>query len=170
MKCVARLLLLFCAIALLHYAASEVSAQAGSAQTDGIRPRCVDRFNSLDKNGDGVVTMDEFSAPKPVGDPSKVFKSLDANGDGVVSQSEFESKSHGRPNAAQAFKARDVDGDGVISEDEFATARQRRSPDDVFQKRDVNGDGQLTQDEFCGGPRGGRRGGAGRGPQTGQQQ
>lgn len=51
-------------------------------------------FNSLDTDGDGVVSAAEFAAAKPSDVSSdmaaKLFKSIDTDGDGSISSSEYE--------------------------------------------------------------------------------
>jgi hypothetical protein len=47
-------------------------------------------FSSLDLNGDGEVTLDEFKSHDiPRGDHTEVFNSIDTDADGVLTQSEF---------------------------------------------------------------------------------
>jgi hypothetical protein len=47
-------------------------------------------FKTLDLNGDGRLTLEEFKSHAiPRGDHQDVFKMIDANGDGVVTEDEF---------------------------------------------------------------------------------
>lgn len=47
-------------------------------------------FESIDLDGDGMVTMSEFSEQKlPHGDHSTLFNHIDTNEDGVISETEF---------------------------------------------------------------------------------
>jgi hypothetical protein len=57
---------------------------AGEYQRGGERRSLESRFQMMDKNGDGKITQDEFTAP------AEVFKRLDKNGDGVITKEELE--------------------------------------------------------------------------------
>jgi EF hand len=94
---------------------------------------------TLDKNGDGQLTPDEYLPPLPPGTP----------------------KDAPRPPTPAIVKALDVNGDGVIDASEIANAPAE------LRTLDKNGDGQLTPDEFIG-PRPPRQnGGAGNDKQWG---
>jgi hypothetical protein len=65
-----------------------------SQQNEQAQPRpmmkCQERFDALDTNHDGVVTMDEFMAVKhPGGRAQEIFTSRDINGDGKLTKEEF---------------------------------------------------------------------------------
>ena len=48
-------------------------------------------FSSLDLNGDGRLTLEEFRSHQiPHGDHDEAFSMIDANSDRIVTQSEFE--------------------------------------------------------------------------------
>ncbi|MEG3756044.1 EF-hand domain-containing protein [Psychromonas arctica] len=48
------------------------------------------QFSSVDTNGDGELTFDEFSNQEiPHGDHQAVFDDMDSDGNGVVSENEF---------------------------------------------------------------------------------
>lgn len=84
---------------------------------------------TLDKNGDGKLTADEYLPPLPADAPKDaprppvpaVVKALDANGDGVIDASEI-------ANAPAALKSLDKNGDGQLTPDEFIGPRPHRSP------------------------------------------
>jgi Ca2+-binding EF-hand superfamily protein len=119
-------------------------------------------FERFDKNGDGFVSKDEFTAGR-----TAFFTQLDANGDGFIDQGELDkaraawhqrmnkpaqgdttqqSQSGGtaqpKPEHRGFLQRMDTDGDGKISAAEFAAAG-----DQMFSKLDKNGDGKLAQDE-----------------------
>lgn len=62
-------------------------------------------FTSLDKNGDGSLTVTETTAILP----ADAFAKADANGDGKLSRAEFTSV------VAADFKKADLDGDGRLN-------------------------------------------------------
>ncbi len=112
------------------------------------------RLKSMDKNGDGKVSKDEYAGPAPF------FDRLDENKDGVVTKEEiarFQAELPGvpagnsipkpvvAPNASslpERFKAMDRDKDGRISREEF----RGRAP--LFNRLDVDKNGVLTIDEL----------------------
>jgi Ca2+-binding EF-hand superfamily protein len=51
--------------------------------TEQAKKQAVTRFKSMDKDGDGKVSRDEFTGPKPR------FDVLDRDGDGLVTEQEF---------------------------------------------------------------------------------
>jgi hypothetical protein len=84
---------------------------------------------TLDKNGDGKLTPDEYLPPLPADAPKDaprpplpaVVKALDANGDGVIDANEI-------ANAPAALKALDKNGDGQLTPDEFMGPRPHMGP------------------------------------------
>jgi len=78
-------------------------------------------LKTLDKNGDGQLTIEEYLGPKPPGAPAD--------------------NKH-KPPLPPVVKALDVNGDGVIDAAEIANAPT------ALLKLDKNGDGQLTRDEL----------------------
>lgn len=94
---------------------------------------------TLDKNGDGKLTADEYLPAKPADAPAdapkhptpKIVSALDANGDGVIDATEI-------ANASAALKTLDTNGDGQLTADEFAprppkgdNATAMNGPDDA---------------------------------------
>jgi hypothetical protein len=64
------------------------------------RPRCLEKFELFDRDGDGRVSPQEFDElALPYADPATIFRLRDANGDGVLSQGEFCSGHAKRPEA-----------------------------------------------------------------------
>jgi hypothetical protein len=75
---------------------------------------------TLDKNGDGQLTPDEYLPPRPPGADSNFH-----------------------PPRSPLVEALDVNHDGIIDASEIANA-----PAELLTL-DKNGDGQLTRDEYC---------------------
>jgi len=81
-------------------------------------------LKSLDKNGDGQLTPDEYLPPLPPNAPKDaprpplplIITALDANGDGVIDATEI-------ANAPAALKSLDKNGDGKLAPDEFMGPR-----------------------------------------------
>ena len=120
-----------------------------------------DMFLSLDLNGDGVLSQDEFRSAQV-----KTFADADIDGNGYLTNEEFPTlmaalfprafsngsraaTSHAvsdvRPvrSHSNAFNRFDENGDGLISREEFITQRMAR-----FFSLDTDGNGKLTWDEF----------------------
>ena len=93
---------------------------------------------TLDKNGDGKLTPDEYLPPLPADAPKDaprpplpaLVTALDANGDGVIDATEI-------ANAAAALKALDKNGDGQLTQDELRPQRPTRP--DSSDRGDANG-------------------------------
>jgi len=121
-------------------------------------------LKTLDKNGDGQLTPDEYMPPRPPGGPGGPGGPPDGAPPGGGSQSSGQGKHH-RP-VPPIVAALDTNGDGIISADEIANASAS------LLKLDKNGDGQLTPDEYMpprppggpGGPQDGPPGDAQRPP------
>jgi hypothetical protein len=78
-------------------------------------------LKTLDKNGDGQLTEDEYLPPRPAGDTGApprhhprpaIIAALDANHDGVIDAGEI-------ANAPAALKTLDKNGDGQLTRDEY---------------------------------------------------
>ena len=84
---------------------------------------------TLDKNGDGKLTPDEYMPPLPKDAPANaprpplplIVKALDANGDGVIDAAEI-------ANAPAALKSLDKSGDGRLTPDEYIGVRPPMGP------------------------------------------
>lgn len=81
---------------MIGFAALLLTAETLCAQTSGDTPRrgCRNRFISMDVNGDGMITMEEFlRSPHYRVDPESRFNVLDSNGNGSLTVQEFCSNS-----------------------------------------------------------------------------
>jgi hypothetical protein len=67
-----------------------VAVAAGLPSVHAQMMQCRDRFKSLDVNGDGKVTEEEFKAfDHPGMKADEVFAATDKNNDGVLTEEEF---------------------------------------------------------------------------------
>jgi hypothetical protein len=95
---------------------------------------------TLDKNGDGQLTADEYLPPLPPDAPKDaprpptplIIKALVANGDGVIDASEI-------ANAPAALKSLDKNGDGQLTRDEYLGKRPGPPPQDGNGGNDAGG-------------------------------
>jgi len=100
-------------------------------------------LKTLDKNGDGQLTKDEYMPPRPPGrpgDPEEGPPGGPHDGPPPADSPNGMNK-HKRP-VPPVVAALDTNGDGIISADEIAAA-----PTSLL-KLDKNGDGKLTMDEL----------------------
>lgn len=112
-------------------AAFSLKAQAGPLQ-------------DLDTNLDGQITRAEAEAGR-----TARFSTADANGDGLLSLEEFTAAANAREDERKArryeraFDRLDSDGDGRITQAEMDTRGTPR-----FDRLDANGDNVVTADEM----------------------
>ncbi len=105
-------------------------------------------FEKADKNGDGVITVDEIPTAE------ERLAKLDGDGDGQVTKEELAAaiKKHRetvkkkiieriKARGEERFKQADKNGNDVIDRDEF------RGSDELFDRIDTDGDGGLTREE-----------------------
>jgi len=139
-------------------------------QRGGERMSLIER---LDTNGDGVLTVDEFTVNNS-DRASKHFDRKDSDGDGVLSLEEFSATGgrgrHAeldsldtdalqvcmeeilgyelpeRSDAETVFNEMDTSGDGAVDIDEFLTAGELRAAE-RFDQIDADGSGDITSDE-----------------------
>ncbi len=100
-------------------------------------------FMKMDKNGDKVISQQEFDA-----NFEDRFKAADANHDGKVTRKEFEKfveaqrKRREEEMRNRMFERLDTNHDGVISAEE-----SKANGDELFKRLDRNGDGKLDQND-----------------------
>jgi Ca2+-binding EF-hand superfamily protein len=122
---------------------------------------------TLDKNGDGQLTANEYLPPLPPDAPKNaprppiplIIKVLDANGDGVIDATEI-------ANAPAALKSLDKRGDGRLTPDEYIGPRPQRPGG---QGRNADGNPGADDNNMPPGPPPGDAGGPPDGPPPGQQ-
>jgi len=162
--------------ALLAATLGAAALPLASAVAEGSGDAAAQAFKRLDRNGDGVVTFDEFAAASDAR-----LAGMDRNGDGNIGRDEFmgfhaaeeqrrvdrvfaalEVKQTGRLTAAQLAAAKldgpeaerllrcDLDKDGAITKVEYLDCRRRiaqRWMQRIFAKYDKNGDGFIGREE-----------------------
>ncbi len=65
-----------------------------------------------------------MAADKPKRDPEAVFKKMDKNSDGKVTKEEFSAVAKDAAKADKAFAKLDKDGDGSLTLEEFKAAKK----------------------------------------------
>ena len=128
----------FLLTALLSSMAMMTSAQPPDGHGGGIL--------SLDADGDGMVSRDEFQLPERR--RAGPFERADADGDGAVSRDELiaeidnsaeEREDRMREHVITRFDETDLDGNGVVTQAELR--------DSAFSRVDANDDGFVTEEE-----------------------
>jgi Ca2+-binding EF-hand superfamily protein len=128
-----------------------------------------DMFGMMDKNGDGVITAEEFFAsPRmermPQEQRDKLFARIDLDGDGKVTVEEvrkMRQESHERQ--MREFRDLDTDKSGGLSYAEMSLGKffsqlPEEKRKQIFERMDTNGDGQITPEDRPKGPRPGPEG------------
>lgn len=100
------------------------------------------RFEKIDANGDGGLSLDEFKSGGPRGVDDKkaeaLFKTIDGDGDGSISKTESDSFRAEAEKQFQSFLF------GLQSSGAGATDEA----DDIFAALDADADGGVARDEF----------------------
>lgn len=99
-------------------------------------------FNTLDLNGDGVISQREAEASRP--SLRETFAQVDADQDGNVSDSEYRAATHNLLQKVK-FEQADIDGDGVLDRKEVEGHALVNAQ---FDALDVNNDSLVGPDEF----------------------
>lgn len=103
------------------------------------------RFTQADANGDGFLTPDEMRGGNRA---KRMMERLDTNKDGVLDSAELEAGDAERMSrrVARMLERIDADGDGKVSMEE---ASARRDPARMFERLDADGNGSLSAEEFA---------------------
>jgi len=118
-------------------------------------------FKKADKNGDGLLTADEYyTVLKEHGvectydEVMNIMAMADKNHDGKISKEEFLGQQDTKPagsKAEAAFKAFDKNHDGYVTKSEMRKVSKtmtKEQVDAVFQRNDSDNDGKLTLEDF----------------------
>jgi len=129
-----------------------------------------DIFISMDKNGDGSITISELkqaiekSGLKEIpADLQQILEGIDSDGSGQIDYTEFlaatlDKKAYEKEEVLwSAFRVFDANNDGNISKDELekvlcstnASADERKEIAEVLKGNDTDGDGQISFEEFA---------------------
>lgn len=152
------------------------SDERGAARNElrqRIERRRSDRFNEADTDGDGCLTLEEFSAIPAVLElavahpdaPAQIHGQLDANHDGCVVLAEFIShlRDHrGEWRTLSVYAAADGNTDACLSQAEFSAIpgvmqvgeEHSEQPAMMYSGLDINHDNCLTIEEFLAPPSG----------------
>jgi len=108
------------------------------AQSQDLLQQVQANFDSIDVNGDQVISRAEFRNLKVAR-----WSQIDRNGDGFLGEDDFPAAAAHRARTQLAEIAElDADGDGRISRDEFVDG-----PAPLFDQADRNADGVLSRSE-----------------------
>eukprot|EP00461_Guttulinopsis_vulgaris_P001021 UN01021 len=121
-------------------------------------------FRFIDKNGDGILTVDEFrqalveteNRQVNVQTLQKIVELADLDGDGSISWKELLLATTARRLAMkedrlwQSFRSMDLNGDGRLSKDELVQALglPESEVEDMIKEVDVDGNGHVDYEEF----------------------
>ncbi len=104
------------------------------------------KFQEADANHDGKVTLDEARTVFPKMTPER-FNKLDRNGDGVLSSEDRQQgPGEGGQGRLVRMRAADANGDGKVAFEEAQKAFPRITRE-RFAQLDRNGDGVLTEED-----------------------
>ncbi|XP_060608362.1 uncharacterized protein LOC132760405 [Ruditapes philippinarum] len=130
--------------------------------------QCEDFWRIADRNGDGVLSIQELAAAARKYRPgisdkdcTCMFCGIDKNGDGSITKQEFLAEMRDKPKRSetllQLFKKYDKDGSGTLTKNEVSQLirecfKQNKKPDEIvetfMQYSDTSGDGVISWEEF----------------------
>jgi len=102
-------------------------------------------FETMDVDGSGEIDTTDLDAMR-----SERFATLDADGDGAVTEEEFvaQAQRDSAERASQMFARMDADGDGVLSRDALEGRGGRGMPGRFLMRADADGSGGVSAEEF----------------------
>jgi calcium-dependent protein kinase len=149
-----------------------IASQLSESQIKGLR----EAFLSLDRNGDGLLTLSELKGglarsglQKIPEDLREIMAGIDADHSGMIDYTEFLAATIEKKQYIQedicwtAFRVFDLNGDGKISPSELRMVLSdagvnsmvnAKAAADVLKEVDKNGDGAIDFEEFMGMMRG----------------
>ena len=137
-------LMVFLSAAVIILANGSPPASALTPTREQVQKSWEKRFQDLDKNRDGKVSLEEYLVFFGADHPQRrqfleyEFRKYDRNGDGFITIEE-----HWAPvSLTDEFRALDKNQDGRISQDEFLQGER------MFRRLDRNHDGFITWDEY----------------------
>lgn len=137
-----------------HRADSDHDGKITFEELSAVAPKMTkDKFDKLDKNGDGAITSDEAPRSNWAGaapDPAALARKADSNHDGKVTYEELQAVAPNMPR--ERFDQMDTNKDGVLSpEDRVAAQRDGKQALEEGVKKllesDTNKDGSATFEE-----------------------
>lgn len=119
-----------------------IVAGAGVAMAQGPRGMT---FDQLDVDGSGEITTEDLTALR-----NDRFATLDGNGDGSVSKEEFlaAQRTQAEERAERMFERLDADGDGVLSRDVIEGRQGVGGGERMISRFDEDGSGGISAEEF----------------------
>lgn len=112
------------------------------AQTDDKADKAAARFEALDTDNSGEITLEEFAARRDAR-----FSETDANADGVLSRDELLAAAarQNEERVARMIERFDENGDAVLSKDELPEPRRSSRR---FERLDTDNSGGISLAEF----------------------
>jgi Ca2+-binding EF-hand superfamily protein len=110
---------------------SLAEAQAGE-------PQLASRFNQIDANKDGFLSIDEVTTGQPMRDVRFVramqeeFAAADANADGMLTRAEAEEE---MPIVSDFFGEMDGNADGYVTQEEIREHARKHGPIRIIKER-----------------------------------